>query len=652
MDKLSPMLKAETVEDDPKLERLVIDKASFGCFRTKSDGQVVYANDFICRSLGYSRGELLGMTLQDIDLRCGPASWIETWKALKDGRDRTIRTLYQRKDGSHFPVEVTLGHIKFGDKEYCCAYAHDLSALMQTLESLSENEARLQQAIRVAQVGIFDQDHLADTFYWSPEMREIHDRSPDEPVSFDAFVNRVHSDDRENIERAFCHLHDPSGKGSLDVAYRYVFRDGAVRYLHMRAQTFFEGEGDLCHPVRTVGAVRDITARKQSEQEQEKLQVQLLQSRKMEAIGQLAGGVAHDFNNIIQTILGYSEIALELADPEGKLRDYLLEISKTATRSAELVHQLLAFARKQTIKPQVLDLNETVEGLLKMLRRLIGENIELIWKPRQDTWPVKVDPTQVNQILVNLAVNARDAIPGVGMLTIETRNAVIDETYCHSHAICAPGDFVMLMVSDNGVGMDQETLSHLFEPFFTTKELGKGTGLGLATVYGIVKQNNGFVNIYSEPGRGTTFKVYFPRVMAESAVTTLSNTRILIPGTETVLLVEDDAALLELGKDILENQGYTVLTASAPTMALTLLQQHKEHVDLLITDVIMPEMNGRELQQKIQAHFPGIKTLFMSGYTADIIAHHGILEAGIHFLQKPFSIHTLKTKVREVLDEE
>ncbi|HSR37179.1 MAG TPA: ATP-binding protein, partial [Desulfurivibrionaceae bacterium] len=333
-----------------------------------------------------------------------------------------------------------------------------------------------------------------------------------------------------------------------------------------------------------------------------------------------------------------------------ELAESIEEIRKAANRSADLTRQLLAFARRQPANPKVLDLNDTVSGMLKMLRRLVGEDIDLAWVPAMALWPVKVDPSQLDQILANLLVNARDAIATVGKVTIGTSNAVFDAAYCAEHPGFVPGEFVALAVSDDGCGMDKETLAQLFEPFFTTKESGKGTGLGLATVYGIVKQNEGFINVYSEPGQGTTFKIYLPRCAAEEVVRSHSTEEVEPPhGTETVLLVEDEEMILTLGRSMLERLGYTVLAASTVAEALRLAEEHASEIALCITDVVMPEMNGRELAARLMAANPALRCLFMSGYTADVIAHRGMLEHGVRFLQKPFSIHELAIKVREAL---
>ncbi|MBE7559213.1 response regulator [bacterium] len=394
----------------------------------------------------------------------------------------------------------------------------------------------------------------------------------------------------------------------------------------------------------------DITDRKEAEKTRESLEEQLRQSQKMEAVGRLAGGVAHDFNNMLQTILGYAEIILAELPPDHPVRDDVQQIQNAAERSSELTGQLLAFARKQTIAPRVLDLNDTVSGALKMLRRLIGEDIHLLWKPAPDLAPVKMDPAQIHQILANLVVNARDAIPGVGKITIETGAVQFDDAYCRTHAGFQPGSYLLLAVSDDGAGMDRDTRAHIFEPFFTTKPHGKGTGLGLATVYGIVKQNGGFINVYSEPGKGSTFRIYLlPQPAAPVAAVSPPPPAELPRGSETVLLVEDEATLLKLSRMMLERLGYTVLAAAGAREALELAHRHAAGIQLLMTDVVMPEMSGRDLWQHLADLHPGLPCLFMSGYTANVIPHHGVLQEGVHFLQKPFSLDALASKLRETL---
>ncbi len=391
--------------------------------------------------------------------------------------------------------------------------------------------------------------------------------------------------------------------------------------------------------------------RREDEQERAVLQSALIQAQKMESVGRLAGGVAHDFNNMLGVILGHVEMAEEQIDPTDPLLHDLVEIKKAARRSADLTKQLLAFARKQTVSPKVLDLNETVESLLKMLRRLIGEDIELTWLPGNKLWQVRIDPSQVDQILANLTINCRDAITSGGKVSIETANLIIDEDYCTHHPDCLPGNYVLLMVSDNGCGMDKETCEHIFEPFFTTKEIGKGTGLGLATIYGIVKQNAGFIHVYSEPGQGTTFKVHLPQYQGESVLQGQSRSgETMYQGEETILLVEDEPSILPVGVRMLESMGYHVLAAATPELALRMAKEHGGDIHLLLTDVIMPEMNGRDLANHLLDLHPRMACMFMSGYTADIIAHHGVLDKGMQFIQKPFSKAELSTKVRQALD--
>jgi signal transduction histidine kinase/ActR/RegA family two-component response regulator len=386
--------------------------------------------------------------------------------------------------------------------------------------------------------------------------------------------------------------------------------------------------------------------------ERRMLEDQLRQVQKMESVGRLAGGVAHDFNNMLGVIIGHAEMALREVDESDPLYASLQEILKASQRSVDLTRQMLAFARRQTVNPQVLDLNKAVSGMFKMLRRLIGEDVDLIQKPGPGLWPVKMDPAQFDQILANLAINARDAISGVGAVTIETGNTSLGAAYCGTHAGAVPGEYVFVTVSDTGAGMDRETLEHIFEPFFTTKEVGKGTGLGLATVYGIVKQNNGFIDVLTAPERGTAFRIYLPRTWAKIEEAPARSQDKFSGGSETVLLVEDEEAILNLIKTILGRSGYTVLSALSPREALTLARSYAGTIHVLVTDVVMPEMNGRELAERISAIKPGLKTLYMSGYTADVIAHQGVLHEGVQFLQKPMTAGELTDKIRDVLDRD
>jgi|GEM_PF-1919227 len=426
-------------------------------------------------------------------------------------------------------------------------------------------------------------------------------------------------------------------------------RDGEIRLLSWRCKSLEDEKGRVAGVLATA---RDITELKRSEKEKRELHDQLIQMQKMESVGRLAGGVAHDFNNMLGVILGHTEMALEEVDSGSSAYEDLQEIQKAAKRSADLTRQLLAFARKQTVAPKVLDLNDTITSMLKMLQRLIGEDIHLTWQPCAKPWSVKMDPSQIDQILANLCVNARDAIDGIGTISIITENIVITEDYCSSHPSFIPGDYVQIILKDNGCGIDKDALTQIFEPFFTTKKIGEGTGLGLATVYGAVKQNNGFINVASEPGQGTTFSIFLPRY-AEKELEEVKP-GIMEPnisGDETILLVEDESSILKMARMILERQGYTVLAANSPEEAVHQARNFKNDIHLIITDVIMPRMNGRDLAKEIMPLHPAIKTLFMSGYTANVIAPQGVLDTGMNFIQKPFSKKDLGVKVREVLDE-
>jgi signal transduction histidine kinase/CheY-like chemotaxis protein len=390
---------------------------------------------------------------------------------------------------------------------------------------------------------------------------------------------------------------------------------------------------------------------RKADEERDRLHAQLTQAQQLESVGQLAGGVAHDFNNMLTVILGRTEMLIEEVRPDDPRREPLAEIHEAAGRSANLTRQLLAFARKQTIAPVVLEVNDTIAGMLKMLQRLIGENIRVVWMPGMAVWPIKIDPAQVDQLLANLAVNARDAIAGPGTITIATENVVLSAEDCAKHADCVPGDYVRLSVSDDGCGMDQDTLSRVFEPFFTTKAVGKGTGLGLSTVYGVVKQNQGLIHVTSEPGRGTTFTICFPRHQGETSAVIETPAEDIPSGRgELVLLVEDERAILRLGQALLERLGYRVLAAATPAEAMGLMISTGTPIDLLITDVVMPGMNGRQLAERVRTAHPQMRCLYMSGYTANVIAHQGVLEQGVQFIEKPFSVDALAAKVRQVLD--
>jgi len=402
-----------------------------------------------------------------------------------------------------------------------------------------------------------------------------------------------------------------------------------------------------------LAVVRDITERQAAQQEKTRLESRLQQAQKMESVGRLAGGVAHDFNNMLSVILGYCDLAFAHVSPGQLLYRNFIEIRKAAKHSADLTHQLLAFARQQAITPKVLDLNVAISAMLEMLRRLIGEEIDLEWHTADKVWPIKMDPAQINQILANLCINAGDAITGNGRIGIRTENIVLDDTDCAKIVDSRPGEYVVLSISDNGHGIKKELLDHIFEPFFTTKGQGEGTGLGLATVYGIIKQNNGFISVTSRPGHGTTFRNYLPRFTGQDEVQTeassASGTR-RSGGKETILLVEDEKAILKMITIMLSQQGYTILSATTPEEAIGIARQSNRTIHLLMTDVIMPQMNGRKLARRLQEIFPDLRCLYMSGYSADVIAKQGIMDDEILFIQKPFSQDQLMETIGAIFD--
>jgi len=526
----------------------------------------------------------------------------------------------------------------------------DITDRKRAEEALRESEERLQLVMEGSQLGYWDWNIETGKVSRNARWAEMLGYTLQEiEFTVKQWTDLHHPDDRAAVWKSIQdHLDGKTPAHRIE--YRMRAKDGRYKWILDQARVVKrDAQGK---PMRMSGTHTDITERKRAEEEREKLQAQLAQAQKMESVGRLAGGVAHDFNNMLGVILGRVEMILDQVGPDQPIYHDLQEIQKAARRSADIIRQLLAFARKQTVTPKVLDLNKTVEGMLRMLRRLIGEDIDLTWLPGRDLAQVRIDPSQIDQILANLCINARDAIAGTGKLTIETDSATFDEDYCTHHTGFVPGDYVLLAVSDNGCGMDQEALEHLFEPFFTTKEVDKGTGLGLATVYGIVKQNNGFVNVYSEPGQGTTFKLYLPRHLTEAdPLPKKIKDHPAECGQETILLVEDEPAILSMTTRMLEGLGYQVMPARTPGEAIRLAQEYVGAIHLLMTDVVMPEMNGRDLAKNLMSLYPGIRRLFMSGYTANVIAHHNVLDEGVNFLQKPFSMNDLGAKVREVLDK-
>jgi two-component system, cell cycle sensor histidine kinase and response regulator CckA len=560
----------------------------------------------------------------------------------------TLDLEYTCKDGSTVWSESKFSIIRdeSGKPVAILGEGRDVTERKKTEEALKESERRLLEAQRIAHVGNWEWNFRTGEVLWSPETYNMHGLIQNSPtLTPDILTKCVHPDDLERFKTVISQAVSEGIPANLD--YRIVHTDGSIRVIHaVGSVTEFDAEG---RPLMMLGTDQDITERKRTEDERQRLQSQFLQAQKMESVGKLAGGVAHDFNNMLSVIIGHADMLMSHLQPSDPAYRDLNEIMLAGERSAELTKQLLAFARKQVIAPVVLDLNDSVSAILKMLGRLIGENIRLSWKPAVNLWPVKMDPSQISQILANLVVNSRDAISDSGNITIETFNLEVNEANMVLYPELPRGKYILLEVSDDGCGMDDDIRSQIFEPFYTTKELGKGTGLGLSTVYGIVKQNSGFINVDSEPGKGTTFMIYLPACESEGPEDKKSEDADAPKGTETVLLVEDEEAVLGIYRIMLEKLGYKVLPAGNPADAIELSRNYKDDIHLLLTDVLMPEFSGSFLWNRLSDERPEMKCLYMSGYTFDIISRQGILEEGVNYLQKPFSTDTLARKIREVL---
>lgn len=608
------------------------------------EGRYTYASPRVEALLGYLPAEVLGRTPFDFMAAADAGQARAFFAHLVAGRERfsMLERVCRHRDGRVVVLESS-GMPVLGPGEVLLGY-RGMDRDVTDRKRASETVRKLARAIEQSPVSIMITDLAGNIEFVNPKFTQVTGYSAAEAVGKNPRILKS----GELAPEAYARMWDTISHGGV---WRGEFHNqrktGELYWEDASISPITDEAGVITH---YLAVKEDITARKVAEAERIKLQAQFNQAQKMESVGRLAGGVAHDFNNMLGAIMGNVALALEVLPPDAPARENLEEIEKCAQRSADLTRQLLAFARKQNVAPCVLDLNATVSGMLRLLRRLIGEDIELTWVPGANLWPVKADPSQIDQVLANLCVNSRDAITGVGTVIIETENVVLDQAYVAGHPELVPGKFVRLAVSDNGCGMDKAVREQMFEPFFTTKGVGRGTGLGLATVYGAVQQSRGHILVYSEVGRGTTFKIYLPRhVETAKPVAAMPAELPAEGGQETILLVEDEPVILTVVRRSLESLGYTVLAAGSPHEALRLAAEYAGRLHLVVTDVVMPEMNGRELATKLLARYPGLKCLFMSGYTANVIANTGILGEPIHFLQKPFTIPSLASKVREAL---
>ena len=595
--------------------------------------RVVEVNDAAVRHYGYSHDEFLALT---VDKLRSPEEWERLRAEVQDeadGPEQRGRWRHTKKDGTVIPVEVTRHAVTWGGAPAWLVVAKDVTELMTSEDVIR----RLTVAVDQSPAAVVVTDTKGRIEYVNRRFTEITGYTSAEVFGKTPRVLQSGITPPEIYKDLWT---------TITAGREWT---GVMQNRRKDGQLYWDSA--TISPVRdTTGVVTHFVAIKQDVSAQRLLEDQFRQAQKMEAVGRLAGGVAHDFNNLLSVITSYSEMVLEDLGPADPRRADLDEIRKAAVAAAGLTRQLLAFSRQQVLQPRVLSPNAVIEGIDKMLRRLIGEDVALTMVLAPDIGSIKADPGQMEQVIMNLAVNARDAMPKGGQLTIATSNIELDSHYAGDHIPVVPGSYVLLAVTDTGSGMDDETKRRLFEPFFTTKEKGKGTGLGLATVYGIVKQSGGFIWVYSELGQGTTFKIYVPRVAEEPAAAEAPRSPESLRGTETVLLAEDSPGVRSAARQILGRLGYTIVDAPNGAAALDLAANLTGPLDLLVTDVVMPEMSGRQLAERLTAVRPGLKVLYVSGYTDDAVVRHGVLEAGISYLEKPFTPERLARKVREVLD--
>ncbi len=632
----------EALREERDRAQRYLDTAEVVLLALDPEGHVTAINRKGCELTGWTEDEMIGRSWIEA---CVPermrGAITERFHEVLAGAERTVESPILTRGGKERMIEWKSRTIRDEDGSLVGTFSSgtDITERHQAQEALREAEERMRFALESASVGVWEVDYATGLARMTDVLEAQYGwKSGTFDGSLEGFLAGVHPDDRARV-RAAVRKAEESGS-DFTTEHRALWADGTVRWLTSAGRIYVDDDGA---PVRGLGISIDVS-------EHHSLEQQYRQAQKMEAVGRLAGGIAHDFNNLLTAILGYCELLIfELAEDDPR-RDDILQIRQAGESAARLTRQLLAFSRKQVVEPAVLDLNTIIEAMGEMLRRLIGEDVEIALNLGSGPMAVKVDPGQMEQVVMNLAVNARDAMPDGGVLTIETAAVVLDEDYAEAHLDVTPGPYVALTVSDTGAGMSAEVQERLFEPFFTTKEVGKGTGLGLATVHGIVTRGGGIVRVYSELGKGAAFTVYLPRSEGKRAAASDAR-RTRRPGTasETVLVVEDERRLRTLTKRMLERVGYTVLLAGTADEAVKVFDGNPS-IDAVLTDVVMPRASGPELSDQLRERKPDLKVLYMSGYTADAISHQGILDPDVAFLHKPFTIEELERKLREVLD--
>ncbi len=636
--------------DDESLFKSLVQSLPDLFWMKDTDGVFLACNRLVEDLFGASERDIIGKTDHDfVDKETADGFRLHDKKVLESGAPaKNEEWVTFKSDGHTALLETT--KTPFYDREGnligVFGLGHDITESHKAQEKLQDYIFLMKEMGRAAKVGGWEFDVETGEGSWTEEIALIHEMAPEKQTSRDVGLTYYTDESRNHLTNAIStsietglpyslelEMITPSGvhKSVRSIGYPYI-KNGKVAKIR--------------------GSFQDITEEKAVQQEKQKLEHQLNQARKMESIGRLAGGVAHDFNNMLGVIQGYTEMILEESRSNPTMHEAIVQIKQATERSVNLTGQLLAFSRQQSVQPRVLDVNSSIEKMISMLRLLIGESVSLIWIPGSDAGSIKIDPSQLDQILVNLCANARDAIHAAGKIIIETDLIEIDETFHPEDPSIQSGTYVLICVSDDGAGIEREVLEKMFEPFFTTKEVGAGTGLGLASIYGIVKQNNGIINVYSEKGEGTAFKVYLPlSESSDSAGQVQGELKPSQGNKETILLVEDEAIIRDMTLKMLGNLGYEVLPAATPGDALDIAADESIRIDLLMTDVIMPEMNGRDLAAKLKELRPGQKCLYMSGYTSNIINGQGIREESFCFLQKPFTRAELSVKVKEALED-